>query len=261
MAARTAVRAAVRGAARATPVTLVSRPLPRVCAARLSTETSAPTEHKPALEVSAKPADILAKESDPFRPENWRDLLAEAAEAYPERAGPRNNKRRERSKNRLWGVRRQNKVTQRQLAAAATKKQTKLRAELEKVQAAYEDFGFGPAREYAEAVGDVRSVGLGGRLTKQVFEPAFIGHAETGIVGPVDLVDAIDASRRPDPTAKARNGNSIPPNYRGCNKCGSLLHFAAHCPVKLPAKAAHAQAKQEKRERSRRLLGGAAAVH
>ena len=59
----------------------------------------------------------------PFRPDNWEEMLEEAAAAYPPRAGPRRNKEAERQRNRQWVIRKQHKVTKRQLKDSRADKQ------------------------------------------------------------------------------------------------------------------------------------------
>lgn len=54
--------------------------------------------------------------------DNWEELLEQAEASYPPRAGPRRNKQKERSKNRLYVMYKQHKVTKYQLRAARAKK-------------------------------------------------------------------------------------------------------------------------------------------
>ena len=89
----------------------------------------------------------------PFRPDNWEELLEEAKAAYPERAGPRRNKRAEREKNRRWVIMRQHKTTKGQVREARSKKKVAIEKNVAKMANMYNTHGFAPAMEYAAAVG------------------------------------------------------------------------------------------------------------
>uniref|UniRef100_A0A7S2C2C9 Uncharacterized protein n=1 Tax=Octactis speculum TaxID=3111310 RepID=A0A7S2C2C9_9STRA len=108
---------------------------------------------------------------EPYRPENWKELLAEAEASYPERAGPRRSKEKERQKTRLWGIRQQHKVTKGQLRAANLRKRAGLTNEIEKMEETIDKYGFAAAIKYAEAVGNGDSIGLGGRFGRRYLKP------------------------------------------------------------------------------------------
>mmetsp|Transcript_172 Transcript_172/g.361 ORF Transcript_172/g.361 Transcript_172/m.361 type:complete len:198 (-) Transcript_172:150-743(-) len=113
----------------------------------------------------------------PYRPDNWEEMLERAAASYPPRAGPRRNKEAERQRNRRWVIQKQHKRQKRERIDAHESKQAKIKKELYKMRATYSRFGYGPAMEYAAAVGDASSVGLGGkyggRLGNSYFGPLF----------------------------------------------------------------------------------------
>ena len=88
----------------------------------------------------------------PFRPDNWEELLAEARAAYPERAGPRRNKRAEREKNRRWVIMRQHKTRKGQQREANHQKWLKTQKNVAKMADMYNTHGFAPAMQYAAAV-------------------------------------------------------------------------------------------------------------
>ena len=69
--------------------------------------------------------------------DNWEELLDMAAASYPERAGPRRNKRAERERNRRWVIMQQHKTQKRQRVAAHDRKQDKIKAEVAAMREAY----------------------------------------------------------------------------------------------------------------------------
>mmetsp|Transcript_4911 Transcript_4911/g.6358 ORF Transcript_4911/g.6358 Transcript_4911/m.6358 type:complete len:214 (-) Transcript_4911:139-780(-) len=110
---------------------------------------------------------------EPEYPENWEELLARAEASYPERGGPRRNRRAEREKNRRWVIDKQHKVAKKQKIAKHELKQHKIKTELYNMRKAYVKYGYPPAVYYAQAIGNASSVGLGGRLGDTYFGPLF----------------------------------------------------------------------------------------